>query len=516
MKRTAWLADRAHILAAVLIIIQPVMDVISYWLSEFGVSNAPTLLLRMGVLGVTLLCGFIISDKKHIYLIAATVMAAIYAGHVFACVQAGFASPVADLANYIRVVQMPLLVIAFITFMKKSDKAYRYLLIGASAALLFMLAVEIISVITGTDPHTYDDGSGIIGWFNNTNSQSSNLCVLAPILLLWQFKWSKRRPVIFAISAVLCCLSMYFFSTRLAYLGIMALTVGLGVMIIILQRAQWKYGVGLIALAIVFAALLPISPTIKHLNLSDQAQSDRQQMLDAEISENREDINSLIGKLPGSDEAEGVETGENEETEDDKITEDEKNRLIEELTPIYEKYVGDFVKRFGAEKTMEMYNYTLDVRTFASLRAKKLMFAEMLMEDSPASARWFGVEISRFTFENNIYDVENDFHGVYFLYGWVGFVAYIAFLLYFAYIIIWALIKDFKKYFTLDAVAFGISLIMCLVHAYNTAGVLRRPNASVYMSIVLAAIYYLVRIRKYKENTENATLGETATEETEK
>ncbi len=500
MKRTAWLADRAHILAAVLIIIQPVMDVISYWLSEFGVSNAPTLLLRMGVLGLTLLCGFIISDKKHIYLIAAAVMAAVYAGHVVACVQAGFASPVEDLTNYIRVVQMPLLVIAFITFMKKNDNAFDYIQLGASVALLFMFAVEIISTITGTDPHTYADGAGIIGWFYNTNSQSSNLCVLAPILLIWQFNWKKRRPVLLAISAIMCCLSMFLFATRLAYLGLMAVTVGLGVMIIVLKRKQWKYGAALLALAIVFAALLPVSPTMKHLNLSNQVQDDRQHMLDAELSDKRENIDNLINKLPDADPGEeNVDTGADDETEDDKITEDEKKQLIEQLTPIYERYVSDFVKRFGAEKTMEMYNYTLDVRQFASTRAKKLMFAEMLMEDSPASARWFGVEISRFTFDGVIYDVENDFHGIYFLYGGVGFAAYMLFLAYFAVIIVKALIKNFKKYFTLEAVAYGISLIVCLVHCYNTAGVLRRPNSSVYLSVVLAVIYYLIYIRKYDE-----------------
>ena len=41
-----------------------------------------------------------------------------------------------------------------------------------------------------------------------------------------------------------------------------------------------------------------------------------------------------------------------------------------------------------------------------------------------------------------------------------------------------SLIKDFRKYFTVEAGAFGIALCLCLVYAYFTAGVLRRPNAS--------------------------------------
>lgn len=507
MKKTVWLSDNSHFLAAFLIIIQPVLDVISYWMSEFGMSNSLTLLLRMGVLGITLLWAFVISDKKHVYFFAASIMAAIYAGHIYACLEAGYVDPIADFTNFIRVVQMPVLVLAFITFMRKDKKAFDYIQLGASVALLIMFAVEIISTITGTDPHTYSDGTGIIGWFYNTNSQSSNLCVLAPILLLWVINQKKRRPVLIVLTSLVCCLSMFLFSTRLAYLGLMAFAIGMGVMMIVLRRNMWRYGTILISMGLVFAALLPVSPMYTHLKSSNSIQTERQQLLDAELSENRDDINNLIGMISREDEEETTEVGEfaesdlSEETDDNtgKITEDEKKRLIEELTPIYEKYVGDFVKRFGVEKTMKMYNYTLDVREFASTRAKKLMFAEMLVEDSPASAKWFGVEISRFTFDGTIYDVENDFHGIYFLYGGVGFAAYMVFLAYFAVIIIKALVKNFKKYFTLEAVAYGISLIVCMAHCYNTAGVLRRPNSSVYLSVVLAVIYYLIYIREYDE-----------------
>lgn len=553
MKKSTWLAGKAHIMAAILIIIQPIMDVVSFWMSEFGMSNTPTLLLRMGVLGLAVLYAFIITDKKHVYLIAAAVMAAVYAGHVFACLQVGYIDPVDDFANYIRVIQMPLLVLVFITFMRKNDKGFDYIQMGASVALLFMFAVEIASVITGTDPNTYGDGIGVLGWFFNTNSQSSNLCTLAPILFIWQWNWKKRRPVLIVLSAVASCVFMYLFATRLAYLGIMAFSVGLGVMILILKRKDWKYGALLLALAIVFGCLLPVSPAMLRLKKSELAQNDRQELIDAELADKREDIDSIINKLPDendttvadpdpdsetddpeSDAADsesgdestdsdfdtsdvdsaigsGDESGdpedsdssnesENETTETEKETasEEEKNLLVEELAPIYERYVGDFVKRFGLEKTMEMFNYTLDVKEFAATRAKKLMFAEMLMQESPVSARFFGVEISRFYFDNTVYDVENDFHGVYYLYGAAGFGAYLLFLAYFVFIILKALIKDFKKYFTLDAVAYGLSAIMCLIHCYNTAGVVRRPNASVYLSVVLAVIYYLIYIRKYE------------------
>ena len=93
--------------------------------------------------------------------------------------------------------------------------------------------------------------------------------------------------------------------------------------------------------------------------------------------------------------------------------------------------------------------------------------------------------------------MENDLHGVYFLYGWIGLSAMVLFLLYFIWLIAKALVTDFKTHFTLEAASWGIALVCCLLHVYYTAGVLRRPNASFYLAAVLAAVYYLVQVKKY-------------------
>ena len=51
----------------------------------------------------------------------------------------------------------------------------------------------------------------------------------------------------------------------------------------------------------------------------------------------------------------------------------------------------------------------------------------------------------------------------------------------------------------MEAGAYGMAVVLALVNAYNTAGILRRPNASFYLSVILAVIYYLVKIKKYPE-----------------
>ena len=99
MKRTNWLSAHLPQLTAGLLLIQPLMDALSYWLQEWGCSTLPTLMLRSGVLALTMVFGFILSDRKIVYYITAAVLAFIGLGHIWACMQTGYISPFADLSN---------------------------------------------------------------------------------------------------------------------------------------------------------------------------------------------------------------------------------------------------------------------------------------------------------------------------------------------------------------------------------------------------------------------------------
>lgn len=489
-----WLRQHIPQFTAALLLIQPVMDVISFWLQRFDLSTAPTLVLRMGILGITILYGFLVSDRKQVYYIAAAVCVAIAAGHVYACLQLpdGYVSPIQDLTNYVRVVQMPLLAICLITFLRQNEETFAAIQRSLTGVLLIILAVEILCVVTNTDYGTYTDGIGTIGWFSNTNSQSNNLCILVPISLAWQLVQEKRNMPLFWVTAMLSFAALYFFGTRLAYLGIYATCIGLSFTIFLVRRRDWKIAAALLGIAILATALMTYSPMVEHMRVNGGIQNERQGYINMQIGDDLEEVKALIQKVPGN-------SGNSSSSEEKGMTEEERQQLIEDLTPVYEHYVSDFVEIFGAEKTMEMFNYSIDVHDFSAIRPKKLMFAQMLMNDSPVSSQIFGLNLARFTVGENIYDVENDFHGLYYLYGWVGLGAYLLFLAYFVYLIIWALIKNARKYYTPEAAAYGIAFLMCLAHAYNTAGVIRRPNASIYLSVILAVFYYLVRLKSYDQ-----------------
>ena len=462
-----------------LFLLQPILDCISFWSGKLGWSSTPTLILRLAVLAVTLLAGFMLSRRKWIYLLCGAVCVLLGAGHIYALFDYGRPQNlVSDLTNYIRVLQMPLMAICLITFLRRDEECARAVKWGMAGSLAIILLVTVLAALTGTEPHTYVDGKGYIGWFNTTNAQSNVLCMLVPVVLAWAYEKKGLKSAWFWMTGLLGFGAMFLLGTRLTLFGLAATGFGLAASVILIKPACWKNAGAFICLTAVFILLLPVSPMNNHQGTFDNVQENRQKIADAHLAQY--ELKPL--NEPGLSEEELAER---------------KAQWTQALSYTYNYHAHDFVKIFGLEQTVEEYNYSSDVAQITAQRPKKLLFGKLLMENSPTSARVFGVELERFTVGKNIYDVENDLHGIYFLYGAAGLAALLVFLGYFFVLIVLALIRDAKTYFTLDAAAWGIALLCCLMHIYNTAGVLRRPNSSFYLSAALAMIYYLVKIKTY-------------------
>ena len=483
--------ERLPLLVLILFILQPLMDVLSFWVAKWQMSNMLTLALRMLVLAVMVAAGFWLSHRKKVYIIAAAICAFIGLGHMIASWQFGYQNIVSDLSNYIRVLQLPLTVLCLITFIRGNEGCYDAIKKGIALNLTIILAVQVLAIVTGTEPHTYDDGRGLIGWFANTNTQSAIVTMAGPAAAAWLYQRKGLKSVWFWITLIGSGISMFYLGTRLAYLGIVAMCFGLAVSMIIVRIKDWKKAVVLMVVGALFVALVDFSPMMGHRGDWDNQMGDKQGWMDVMTQE------------PGEIPEEPVEPDDSVPLYDAELVEslsEEQLEKIYQLAPAYEHFVSDFVSIFGVEKTVVLFNYTEDITAMTDLRAKKLLVAKELMDMSPLMVKLFGVELDWFTIKGNIYDVENDFHGIYYLYGVVGLAAMLLFLLWFLLMIVKYLIKNFKRYFTLDAAGWGIALVMALVHCYFTASILRRPSASFYMAAVLAGVYYLLKMKHYSED----------------
>ena len=482
--------EKLPLLVLILFILQPLMDVLSFWMAQWKMPNTLTLALRMLVLVVTVAAGFWLSNRKKVYYIAAAICAFIGLGHMIASWQFGYQNIVSDLSNYIRVLQLPLTVLCLITFIKQHEGCYDAMKKGIAINLSIILVVQVLAIVTGTEPHTYDDGRGLIGWFANTNTQSAIVTMAGPAAAAWLYQRKGLKSIWLWVSLIGSCISMFYLGTRLAYLGIVAMCFGLAVSMIIVRIKDWKKALVFALVGVVFIGLVPLSPMMGHRVGWGGEMGDKQGWMDVMTQE------------PGEIPEEPVEPDDSVPLYDAELVESLTEEQLEEiyrLAPAYEHFVSDFVSIFGVEKTVVLFNYTEDITAMTDLRAKKLLVAEELMDMSPLMVKLFGVELARFTIKGNIYDVENDFHGIYYLYGIVGLAAMVLFLAYFLFLIVKYLIKNFKRYFTLDAAGWGIALVMVLAHCYFTASTLRRPSSSFYLAAVLTGVYYLLKIKNYPE-----------------
>ena len=87
-------------------------------------------------------------------------------------------------------------------------------------------------------------------------------------------------------------------------------------------------------------------------------------------------------------------------------------------------------------------------------------------------------------------DLENDYAAIYYYYGYLGMGLYILFLIYFVIIVGVVLIKKWKYVFNEFNFTLFMVYVLQLGLAQFSGAILRRPNASIYLALVVALIFY--------------------------
>ena len=444
-----------HFLVLALIVVQPLLDVTSYWLNASGTENTLTLLLRLGLLLFTVILGFCLAEKRRAYYITAAVLLALTAAHVLACVQFGYAQPIRDLTNLVRIYLMPLTALSFCTLLRRFPELRRQIPGAFTVCLILIFLVELLATATGTDPHTYPNKSiGILGWFYFANSQSAILCMLTPVSMIYVLR-RFSSPVPFLIVSLVWMGMLFLFATRLSTLSCILIGLVLGVCLLL-----WKKrlpGAWLLLLSVGFALLIPLSPMV-----------DNQKQVQANIQVKQQNIDELVAQDQASADPSA----------------DSQPESI--LRSAYQVYLPGLVEHFGLSRTAEAYHYSQRAADICDVRRAKLTYSRMLLEESPASARLFGMELDRWYTSTGTYDVENDFHGIFFLCGGVGLVLLLCYFGWFVVLVFRSFARKKFALLTPEFVALLVSLVTCAAHIYATAGVLRRPNASFYLAVCLA------------------------------
>lgn len=469
--RTAFM--RNHWLMA-LIVMQPLLDIIAFWTKNpDGTLAGYVRLLIMVCLPLYLLFTLRGSERKS-FIFWMLGIGLVCALHIANTIRTGPVSLGFDISYTAKVAQMPILAVCFM-YSIKNDQTRNQAYWGLFFAAGITAAALGLSVLTGTANCTYGEGLGVSGWVIDDNrcANSIILVTLAAFSIFCAVKSDK--PFVNIAVPVIAAVVLIANGTMTCYMSIFVIFIGFAVFLLLEKKIRGcnlnrLAVIALVAVAIASAAAYPLTPKYK----IKQTQSDF-----AELTQ--DDFNDELGAL-GYD----LDSMSNEE----KLSNPEIHTALEDyywkclwiITP-------NMFERFDIDEIMLKYDLTTDAATLIDTRTIKNAYASLMWDHSDTLTKLFGIDVSDIWLTGGM-DLENDWPAIRYYYGYVGFAAYAAFILYFVYLIIRRLCRDFKGSFTADNFILLVTFALLIGLAQYSGAVLRRPNVSIYLALVLGLIHY--------------------------
>ena len=360
--RQSRLLRNLPLFVTVICALQPLMDVLSFWQSELGMDNTLTLALRFGVLAVVALMGFCLSRQKSLYSCRRGLRRPV--GRALLCQPAErLSQPLSDVINYVRVIQMPLFAVCFITFMKRNDRCFEGIKRGFAVNFLIITGVLILSLLTGTCRPTYDlSWLGLMGWFSTSNAQSAIVSMLTPVVV-WMAYESKRTWLVW-ITVAAAYPSAVLHRNPIGLCRHAGYDGGPCLYVSGHAACGMEAGGGAVCGVGYRCRVYEIRPHVQKSKLLFRLYLDQQGYVAEEMME----------KMPELEE--GVDFKELFKT----LTDAEKRYV---LAPIYAFYSNDLCRRFTVNTVIEAYDYTYAVSDLTNARNHKITYCKLLQQEHP-------------------------------------------------------------------------------------------------------------------------------------
>lgn len=455
-----------------LIAAQPVLDIIAYWRADSVATEAGYIrLLIMLLLPFSLL--ITVKDKKR-FILPFAVIGLYCLLHFLNCARVGYINPYFDVSYLARVIQMPVIAICLVYYLRDDetrDQAVR----GILAAAVITGASLAIACITGTENVTYGEGLGVSGWVIDSNRcANSIILVTLSVFSILPAVYSEKKTVNILLPVIVAVIFITN-GTKACYFSIFAIFGGYAFYVVLnrvvnKKKVQAAFLITLIVLMITSVVIYPYTPRYKVTAMQQAAASKDQGELERKISELGYDPKTL--------------------SREDKLNIPEVRAVIEDF--YYRAIIGvipDMIDRFGMDRILDKYDVTLNCADIISTRLMKLNYASLIWDDCDLLTRLVGFEVSEMG-TDGLRDVENDWPAIFFYYGYLGFIMYCAFILYFIYQVFRKVRADFKESITPLNFSLGLGLVLELALAQFSGALLRRPNVSIYLAVILALIYY--------------------------
>lgn len=430
------------------LISQPLLDILAYFQEGGAVSLSGYIRLALTVC-IPLYTLIKLKDKKRFFVIMC-IIGAYCILHIANCFRVGYIDVFADIKYMLLVMHMPILLFSFVYLYDKKDnmsQISRALKVNA----IIITAVFFLTYLLKSGKYTYQIyEQGWTGWYAIPNAQSVIMVSILPFIVYFLMKYCKK---IFPIP-MLAVIFMYIENgTKTAYYSLVLILVGYFCFILFEFIVKREEKLSLYTLSML---ILLVVISIFSYNYSPRMELD----FNEETARAEEQI-------------------ELEEIED----EDSKEK-------VYIKYINkDLIARFGEERVLEAYGEDVNAYTFANMRLMKRIYGKLVWEDRDILTKLVGYEYSQMQYNDENFDLENDPPAILYYYGYLGAGMYICLLGYFVLRLMKQLLRAFKESLNLYNFAILISFGLQMGLAVYTGYLLRRPNVSIYLMVILLLIY---------------------------
>ena len=443
-----------------IIIIQPILDIISYFQSNY-MGTSYTWVVRIFILLLTFLICFVHSKNKKkliLFLLPYAVFATLHIANLYRINKLNIIS---DVKYFILTFQMPILSILLIDYMKsRSEKLsqikkalfYNFIIISISIALAY---------ISKNYMTTYSD-LGIIGWFSSANTASMILCALTPWAL---YVFSNFKNMwLYTFGYLIIFIILYTNATRSCYLTLIASLLFISCAIIFSKDDNQK--LPKIAISIFFICL-----TI----FSYKYSSTFSRMLDTRTTNNnyKQEIVNVISK------------SDIENIDFNNINLNDKELIVNILKTsfLYE----NLINIHGEDKVVEAMKPYLSASALSDTRLCKRINAKIEFNDSDFATKILGIGYSRI--DSNSLDLENDITAIYYYYGYLGLIAYMSLIVYIIFKAIITFFKNPKLIADKEFLLLCFLILLLLFGGEYSGAFLRKSNANIYLSLYLVLLY---------------------------
>ena len=450
---------------------QPLLDALAYF--DRGGAATAAGYLRLLVLLLLPLCLLLTLREKKRFLLLLCLMGLYSLLHILNGFRVGYISLYFDVAYLVRVLQVPVLALCFCELIRdeqSKQQAIRGVLLAATLVGLGL----ILAWLSGTGNVTYGEGLGYSGWVidDNRNAHSILLVILSVFCVCLAIKTEKTLPTLAAPALVFVAFLTN--GTKGCYYSLYAIFGSLALFLLLEKpvlgrRLRRPALLVLVLLMILGIVIYPYTPRAR-VTAMESTVYGRQGEIEAGAAALGYDLAGMSAQ----------ERFDNEEV-----------RGIFAYY-YYRYFIGvlpDIFDRFGMDRVLLHYDMTTDVNRLINTRVMKIAYADMLWEDADLLTKLVGFEVSELGFDGT-HDLENDWPAIFYYYGVLGLALYAAFIAWFLWLILRRLRQDFRGSFTLDNFMLLLCLALQLGLAQFSGALLRRPNVSIYLSLVLALIAY--------------------------